>query len=376
MRVIIAGGRDFDDYKTAVAGFVVYALDRGMKDLDFTIISGGAQGADKMGEKISRKMGKEPVIYNAPWDDTVGKPENEIGIRKDGKPYWKKAGHYRNREMAENADGLLAFWDGKSPGTKNMIETARELGLDVQVINYTSLNNNSMKPRFGLNSGAVLNSLELKETKNGKPFVKALVMVGERKFYWFGFVPDRAWDKKENGWVTSGEAMETEKTRFISTLNDFFQAAGIDQSDYLIQENESIEEWVTRTVPLVKRKSVVDVFLSYEAKIREGNDRTWLELAKNNRFGTFIVESRDGKFKKELTSDDQEYLTYVNEEGEIHPFIRSNWYMNTDFAAPKGEIRRGGGGSTKGGTSSTKTSAKQDEPVFDDVNTDDDDLPF
>ena len=47
--------------------------------------------------------------------------------------YGKKAGIIRNRAMAEYADALLAYWDGKSSGTRNMIEIARELGLKVGV---------------------------------------------------------------------------------------------------------------------------------------------------------------------------------------------------------------------------------------------------
>lgn len=39
-------------------------------------------------------------------------------------------------QMAEYADALVAFWDGKSKGTKHMIETARKHGLKVRVVPY------------------------------------------------------------------------------------------------------------------------------------------------------------------------------------------------------------------------------------------------
>lgn len=42
----------------------------------------------------------------------------------------------RNREMAANADALIAFWDGKSRGTKNMIEEAQKRGLKVSIKHY------------------------------------------------------------------------------------------------------------------------------------------------------------------------------------------------------------------------------------------------
>lgn len=48
----------------------------------------------------------------------------------------KQAGCIRNTEMAMNADTLVAFWDGKSHGTKHMISTAKRLGLDVHIVKY------------------------------------------------------------------------------------------------------------------------------------------------------------------------------------------------------------------------------------------------
>lgn len=48
--------------------------------------------------------------------------------------YGKQAGPRRNKQMAETADALLAFWDGESAGTQDMIRKARERGLDVQIV--------------------------------------------------------------------------------------------------------------------------------------------------------------------------------------------------------------------------------------------------
>jgi hypothetical protein len=38
--------------------------------------------------------------------------------------------------MAKNADALIAFWDGKSRGTKNMIDEAAKNNLLIRVIMY------------------------------------------------------------------------------------------------------------------------------------------------------------------------------------------------------------------------------------------------
>ena len=50
--------------------------------------------------------------------------------------FGKSAGFRRNEQMAEVADALIAFWDGKSHGTKHMIEIMENKKLLVKVINY------------------------------------------------------------------------------------------------------------------------------------------------------------------------------------------------------------------------------------------------
>ena len=40
------------------------------------------------------------------------------------------------QEMAEYADYLIAFWDGKSRGTRNMIEIMKKLGKHGEVYYY------------------------------------------------------------------------------------------------------------------------------------------------------------------------------------------------------------------------------------------------
>lgn len=47
--------------------------------------------------------------------------------------YGKRAGPIRNEQMAQNAQALVAVWDGKSAGTKHMIECAKANGLRVYV---------------------------------------------------------------------------------------------------------------------------------------------------------------------------------------------------------------------------------------------------
>jgi len=114
-KVIIAGGRDFKDYNH-LCEICDHMLQN--KD-DIEVVSGTAMGADQLGEKYSKERGYSLKEFPADWEE-----------------FGKAAGHIRNRQMGDYADALIAFWDGKSKGTKGMIEYARTKDLQVAVITY------------------------------------------------------------------------------------------------------------------------------------------------------------------------------------------------------------------------------------------------
>jgi hypothetical protein len=112
MKVIIAGGRNFNDYEK-LCQFCDKALS---KQTEVEIVSGTANGADKLGEKYANDNGHPIKQFPADWDK-----------------YGKSAGYKRNAQMADYADALIAFWDGKSRGTKHMIDLANRANLKVKV---------------------------------------------------------------------------------------------------------------------------------------------------------------------------------------------------------------------------------------------------
>ena len=81
------------------------------------VVSGCARGADQLGEK---------------WAEAHGIPVDRFPA--DWSKYGKSAGYRRNVEMSEHAQALIAVWNG-SPGTKHMIDIARQKGLQVYVAN-------------------------------------------------------------------------------------------------------------------------------------------------------------------------------------------------------------------------------------------------
>jgi hypothetical protein len=113
-RIIVAGSRTFNDYRLMNYWLDLYTI----HERDPIIITGGAKGADTLAMDWAGFYWYLVKIY-----------------RPDYKKY---PGSYaplkRNEEMARNADMLIAFWDGKSKGTKHMIQQARLRGLKVKIV--------------------------------------------------------------------------------------------------------------------------------------------------------------------------------------------------------------------------------------------------
>jgi hypothetical protein len=125
-KYIIAGGRNFDDkpflYKECNA--IIGENAQGVM-----IITGGQRtwnkvkkcyyGADYFGEQFANDNGYWLKVMNANWND-----------------FGKAAGPIRNKEMGTIGDELIAFWDGQSRGTANMIDIMKRLFKPVHIIMY------------------------------------------------------------------------------------------------------------------------------------------------------------------------------------------------------------------------------------------------
>ena len=116
--VVIAGGRDFDDYDLLERKCDYYLKDKIAEGYSIVIVSGRARGADTLGERYAKKRGFEIDAHPANWD---------LG---------KQAGYLRNKEMANVADALIAFHDGSSKGTKHMIDLAKKKQLLIRIVSY------------------------------------------------------------------------------------------------------------------------------------------------------------------------------------------------------------------------------------------------
>lgn len=119
VKIVIAGGRDFKDYKLLEERCDYYLQDAVEKGYTIKIVCGCAKGADKLGERYAKARGYEVIYYPANWEK-----------------YGKRAGYLRNEEMAIAGDALIAFWDNQSRGTKHMIDLAGKHNLHIRIVNY------------------------------------------------------------------------------------------------------------------------------------------------------------------------------------------------------------------------------------------------
>ena len=135
VRIIIAGSRTFNDYQY-LQKFTLEVIEKVSLEYEteycekltkeqIKIISGRAKGADQLGERFGEEYGYQIELFPADWE-------------KNG----KEAGFIRNSIMGncaiadDNIGVLIAFWDGQSKGTLDMIKKAKLHRMNVYVANF------------------------------------------------------------------------------------------------------------------------------------------------------------------------------------------------------------------------------------------------
>lgn len=117
MKTIIAGSRWLKSEELIAVAVKASGFDVS------EVVSGGARGTDRLGELWARRHNIPVKTFSARW--------GQFGLA---------AGPRRNKEMADYADALIALWDGRSRGTKDMIDKAFAARLDIYVFGLVSEN--------------------------------------------------------------------------------------------------------------------------------------------------------------------------------------------------------------------------------------------
>lgn len=129
MRLAIVGSREFNDYT-----LLCEKLSKVKKPIT-QVISGEAKGADLLGKRWAEDHGVPYLGFPALWDD-ISVAGAVIKKRVSGELYNVKAGFDRNQTIVDNADAVIAFWDGKSSGTKDTIQKANKKSIPCFIVRY------------------------------------------------------------------------------------------------------------------------------------------------------------------------------------------------------------------------------------------------
>lgn len=127
MKVCIAGSRSITDYNI---------VKKAIKDSGFKIsevVSGGANGVDKLGERYAKENNIPLKQFLPDWNNING-PDVVIKYHNSGKPYNAISGLVRNEKMAEYCDAGIAICKDESKGTSHMISCLKELSKPCYVV--------------------------------------------------------------------------------------------------------------------------------------------------------------------------------------------------------------------------------------------------
>lgn len=117
-RLVVAGSRTIHSYDVVCLAIMEAGRGLGFKVDDVgAVVSGGAPGVDRLGERWAKEHGVPVLVFPPDWDD-ISAPNAVIK---------------RNVRMAEKGDALVAVWDGRSTGTEHMVRAMRSLDKPVYV---------------------------------------------------------------------------------------------------------------------------------------------------------------------------------------------------------------------------------------------------
>ena len=118
MKLGIIGSRSFTNYEDLRNEILSYY---DVSNIDY-VVSGGAYGADQLGERFAKEFNIPVMIFEADWNT-----------------YGESAGFIRNQIIIDSSDEIIAFWDGSSPGTSDSINIAIKIFKPINIIDINNI---------------------------------------------------------------------------------------------------------------------------------------------------------------------------------------------------------------------------------------------
>lgn len=228
-----------------------------------------------------------------------------------------------------------------------------------------------LHPRFGLNTEVEMTKFDYVNNQFGES-VLVEVHVHGKKFWQYYNWPTSV--RKGNKESTAPADVKPAKLATKATLKHIAAAMSSEKAvDAMLsasspQSFEELYKTMRESMPEDLSSRALDVFLSYQWNIPKGQVKTFLELPRSVKHGDFLVPAQGRGFKwnkDEEAGDDDVALKYVK-EGKEHPFRRTGWFMQSNFAQSHGnEVAED--------MRSARAEVKDEAPA---AQAEDDDLPF
>lgn len=215
---------------------------------------------------------------------------------------------------------------------------------------------------FGLNQGAKLTKFEW--TPNGgkdgaeQEAIDIIFHVNGRDVSYRKFPVEKAYHKLESG--EQVEILASENPRHEAVIK-----AQTELSSVLVHivgcfvEKEDIKQALSSPIHSFKdycrvlqsllpkdfSEQPLDLFFRWQWQIKGDNTQTYLELPKNMKQGRWCQASVQPqgepavweKQERKGAGDNEVALRYVDGEGNVHPFTRTGWFMESPFSSKQKE---------------------------------------
>lgn len=229
---------------------------------------------------------------------------------------------------------------------------------------------------FGLNYGAA-KMVKFEWTANGgkdgaeMEALDIVFKIGEKEISYKQFPVTKAYDNKVEITDPNHPAMKTAFAEFNAIMTHII-ACYVSREEYVaglksLAPNATFKQFcetLQKMLPANYKEVLLDVFGQYQFAITGENTQTYLQVPRSTKHGKFLCRSIKpvGKWDVvKVESPDNNIkvaLCYKDEDNNVHPFVRTGWYMNSNFAHKQSEA--GSGNSMETPTTDAPESNKEE----------------
>ena len=163
------------------------------------------------------------------------------------------------------------------------------------------------------------------------------------------------------------KAFQQEMQSRMAAITHLIKSMGVTEEEIKASINQvqpkDFPHWCAAVISAAKAwhyKNRIDVFLEYQWSIKDNSTQTFLQIPVNLRHGAFLCPATNKTWQKVVDSNGLHYIDTAT--GEIHPFTRNSWFMNSNKANQQKVERSTLDVNLLGGDANVSLETEQDAP--------------